>query len=177
MPGMTSGLNVTNPTLVAAFRAALLHQGFIALLILIVLALAWVSAREWPGPGARSVPPAAAEAAARRLLRTGFGILWIFDGILQAQPAMAAGLPSHVIEPTAAASPGWVQHLVNWAGTTWSYHPIQAAAAAVWIQVGIGAWLLASPRGQASRLAWRAQAGAWWSGFSASPSAGSSRPA
>jgi cytochrome oxidase Cu insertion factor (SCO1/SenC/PrrC family) len=156
---MNSGLDVTNPTLVAAFRAALLHQGLIALLILMVLALAWVSAREWLGPGARSGPPAAAEAAARRLLRAGFGILWIFDGILQAQPAMAAGLPSHVIEPTAAASPAWVQHLVNWAGTTWSYHPVQAAAAAVWIQVGIGAWLLASPRGRASRLAGLASAG------------------
>ncbi len=159
MPGMNSGLNVTNPTLVAAFRAALLHQGFIALVILIVLALAWVSAREWLGPGAGSAPPAAAEAAARRLLRTGFGILWIFDGILQAQPAMAAGLPSNVIEPTAAASPGWVQHMVNWAGTTWSYHPVQAAAAAVWIQVGIGAWLLAAPRGRTSRLAGLASAG------------------
>ena len=72
---------------------------------------------------------------------------------------MAAGLPSNVIEPTAAASPGWVQHVVNWAGTTWSYHPVQAAAATVWIQVGIGAWLLAAPRGRASRLAGLASAG------------------
>ena len=72
---------------------------------------------------------------------------------------MAAGLPSQVIEPTAASSPGWVQHVVNWAGTTWSYHPIQAAAAAVWIQVGIGAWLIAAPRGLASRLAGLASAG------------------
>jgi hypothetical protein len=29
-------------------------------------------------------------------------VLWILDGILQAQPKMAAGLPSLVIEPTAA---------------------------------------------------------------------------
>ena len=49
MPGMNSGLNVTNPVLVAAFRSALLHQGLIALLVLAVLALAWVSAREWLG--------------------------------------------------------------------------------------------------------------------------------
>jgi cytochrome oxidase Cu insertion factor (SCO1/SenC/PrrC family) len=160
---MNSGLDVTNPVLVAAFRAALLHQGLMALLILAVLALAWISAREWLGrpagrPG-RSAPSLAAEAAGRRLLRISFGILWIFDGILQAQPAMAGGLPSSVIEPTAAASPGWVQHLVNWAGTNWSYHPIQAAAAAVWIQVGIGAWLLAAPRGLSSRLAGLASVG------------------
>ena len=152
MPGMNSGLNVTNPILVAAFRSALLHQGLIALLVLAVLAVARISAREWLGSraAARSV---AAEAAGHRLLRISFGILWIFDGILQAQPAMAAGLPSNVIEPTAAASPGWVQHMANWAGTSWSYHPIQAAAAAVWIQVGIGAWLLAAPRGRSARLA------------------------
>jgi hypothetical protein len=31
MPGMNSGLNSNNPVLVAAFRAALLHQGIIAL--------------------------------------------------------------------------------------------------------------------------------------------------
>src|SRR6202011_5080136 len=50
-------------------------------------------------------------------------------------------------------SPLWVQHLVNLAGTTWSYHPIQAGASAVWIQIGIGAWLIAAPRGPWSRLA------------------------
>ena len=87
------------------------------------------------------------------MLRIGFGLLWIFDGLLQAQPRMAAGLPSQVIEPAAASSPHWVQHLVNWAGTTWSYHPIQAGAAAVWIQIGIGLWMLAAPRGVSARLA------------------------
>jgi hypothetical protein len=46
-----------------------------------------------------------------------------------------------------------VQQVVNWAGTTWSYHPMQAGAAAVWIQVGIGIWMLAAPRGPWSRLA------------------------
>ena len=83
----------------------------------------------------------------------------MFDGILQAQPAMAAGLPSQVIQPTAASSPGWVQHLVNWGGTTWSYHPIQAGAAAVWIQVGIGIWLLVAPGGLWSRAAGLVSAG------------------
>jgi len=64
-----------------------------------------------------------------------------------------AGLPSQVIEPTAASSPGWVQHAVNWAGTAWSYHPIQAGAAVVWIQIGIGVWLVTAARGPWSRLA------------------------
>ena len=72
---------------------------------------------------------------------------------------MAVGLPSQVIEPTAASSPHWVQQVVNWAGTTWSYHPMQAGAAAVSIQVGIGIWMLASVRGPLSRLAGLASAG------------------
>ena len=66
---------------------------------------------------------------------------------------MAIGLPSRVIQPSAASSPHWVQQVVNWAGTTWSYHPMQAGAAAVWIQVGIGIWMLAAARGRWSRLA------------------------
>jgi len=163
MPGMNSGLNPNDPTVVAAFKSALIHQGIIALLIFGLLSLAWVSIREWSlgtrsgaGRQARQAEP---EPQWRQLLRIGFGILWIFDGVLQAQPAMAVGLPSQVIEPTAASSPAWVQHLVNWAGTTWSYHPIQAGAAAVWIQAGIGIWLLVAARGPLSRLAGLASAG------------------
>ena len=170
MPGMKSGLNLDNPLLTAAFRSALLHQGLVALLIFGVLALAWVSAREWQsgggtrggsaGAGGSTGSRAAAGAGSREtepswrmLLRVGFGIIWIFDGLLQAQPSMVVGLPSKVIQPGAVTSPPWVQHLVNWAGTSWSYHPVQAAAATVWIQVGIGCWMLAARRGRWSQLA------------------------
>jgi cytochrome oxidase Cu insertion factor (SCO1/SenC/PrrC family) len=155
MPGMNSGLNVNDPTVVAAFKTALLHQGLIALLIFFVVGLAWLSLRAWlPARAPASLPtPMAPEPAWRQLLRYGFGAIWLFDGILQAQPKMAVGLPSQVIEPTAASSPHWVQAVVNWAGTAWSYHPMQAGASAVWIQVGIGVWLLTAARGPLSRLA------------------------
>jgi cytochrome oxidase Cu insertion factor (SCO1/SenC/PrrC family)/uncharacterized membrane protein (UPF0136 family) len=158
MPGMNNGLNINDPTVAAAFRSALAHQGIIALVILGLLSVAWVSVREWAPGGLRGELRAAAlvstaEPSWRQLLRIGFGLLWVFDGILQAQPKMAVGLPSQVIEPIAASSPPWVQHLVNWAGTTWSYHPIQAATATVWIQAGIGVWLLVAARGTLSRLA------------------------
>jgi cytochrome oxidase Cu insertion factor (SCO1/SenC/PrrC family) len=85
-------------------------------------------------------------------LRISFGLLWIFDGILQGQASMPLGLGPQVIQPTAAASPTWVQHLVNDGLRIWSYHPVGAAAAAVWIQIGLGLWLLAAPRGYWSRL-------------------------
>ena len=151
MPGMNSGLDPSDPTVVAAFQSALLHQGIAALVIFAVLSLAWVVARDRhpaaPAAAAAARPGPPPEPSWRRVLRTGFGVLWLFDGLLQAQPAMAVGMPSQVIEPTAASSPPWVQHLVNWAGTTWSYHPVEAGAAAVWIQVGIGLWLLFAARG------------------------------
>jgi cytochrome oxidase Cu insertion factor (SCO1/SenC/PrrC family) len=155
MPGMNSGVNVNSPLVVAAFKSALLHQLFIAMVIFGVLGLAWITLRAWlPGAAqAGAAGPPVAEPAWRQLLRLGFGAIWIFDGILQAQPKMAIGLPSQVIEPIAASSPKWVQHVVNWAGTTWSYHPMQAGASAVWIQVGIGVWILAASRGRLSRLA------------------------
>jgi cytochrome oxidase Cu insertion factor (SCO1/SenC/PrrC family) len=182
---MNSGLSPSDPVLVAAFRSALLHQGAIALLIIAFLWLAWATARTWQpakpatkggasaGTGVRGWGTAggqwarrvrakagAPEAPARQLLRVGFGALWIFDGILQTQPKMAGGLATQVIEPIAASSPVWVQHLINWGGTAWSYHPIQAGAASVWIQVGIGAWLIVASRGSWSRLA--GAAGVTW---------------
>jgi cytochrome oxidase Cu insertion factor (SCO1/SenC/PrrC family) len=160
MPGMNSGLDPGDPTVVAAFKAALLHQGLIALLFFVVLGLAWLSVRALlptaalqGGVAAGTAGPALPEPSWRRLLRIGFGLIWILDGILQAQPKMAVGLPSQVIEPIAATSPRWVQDVVNWAGTNWSYHPMQAGAAAVWIQVGIGIWMIVAARGRLSRLA------------------------
>ena len=162
MSGMNSGINVNDPTVVAAFKAALVHQGIIALLIFFLLGFAWISVRAWlPAQAAAGGTPARAlaEPSWRQVLRIGFGLIWVFDGILQAQPKMAIGLPSQVIEPTAASSPHWVQQVVNWAGTNWSYHPMQAGASAVWIQIGIGLWILAAPRGLLSRLAGLASIG------------------
>jgi cytochrome oxidase Cu insertion factor (SCO1/SenC/PrrC family) len=158
VPGMNSGLSPADPTLVAAFRSALLHQGLIALLVTAFLGLLWATARVWRPATARTAPRAgvstrSGEPRGRLVLRVGFGLLWVLDGILQAQPKMAGGLAAQVIEPAASSSPAWVQHLVNWGGTVWSFHPVTAAAAAVWIQAGIGAWLLVAARGPWSRLA------------------------
>jgi hypothetical protein len=159
VPGMTGRLNPASPTLQAAFRQALVNQGELALLIFVTLAITWIACRELLPAAARAQIYARraagpqTEAAGRRLLRIGFGVLWILDAILQAQPQMPGGLPSQVIAPATAGSPGWLQHVVSWGAAGWAFHPVTDAAAAVWIQLGIGAWLLASPRGRWSRLA------------------------
>jgi len=171
VPGMNSGLNPADPTLVAAFRSALLHQGLIAAALFLLVWLLWGASRNWVRPGTAGRASQAAEPAGRRVLRIGFGLLWVFDGILQAQPQMPGGLPSQVIEPTAQSSPRWVQDLVNAGGTIWSDHPITAAAASVWIQVGIGVWLLVAVRGWWSRgaglasVAWGLMVWIWGESF------------
>src|SRR5436309_15654281 len=120
MPGMTSGVGTGNMLVAEAFRAALRHQLFIVVAIFLLLGLARLLAAGWrpvrgqtatgqPAGGGRAGGDERAgddgraggdtrtagepEPPGRRLLRIGFGILWIFDGILQAQPAMPLGLP------------------------------------------------------------------------------------
>ncbi|MGH3255723.1 MAG: hypothetical protein ACRDOU_10010 [Streptosporangiaceae bacterium] len=174
---MNSGSDRLDHALARAFMTALLHQGLIVLALLAVLGAAWVCLRAWApaapllgrvrsalGPAVPAAPAAPAvltpaEPTGRRLLRIGFGVLWLIDGILQAQPNMPAGLPSQVIEPTAGTSPPWVQHVVHWGQAAWVSHPVPAGSAVVWIQVGLGVWLLGAPRGTLSRLAGLASVG------------------
>jgi len=197
---MSTNLGNGNAVLIAAFRDALLHQGFLIVLVFAVLGLALVSIREirrplpprvtggtgTSGTGTSGTGQAAAAAprpraglglrlriAARKLsstpgepeprwravLRIGFGLLWVIDGLLQAQPAMV-GLATQVIKPESSESPSWVRSIVDWGAASWTFHPVQAAAAAVWIQLGIGVWMLAVRRGRWSQAA--ALAGVAW---------------
>jgi cytochrome c oxidase assembly factor CtaG len=121
MPGMNSGLNPASPILVSAFRSALLQQWLIIAIIFGLLLIAWGATRTAIFGSMAGAPVAERwrEPRARLLLRVGFGVIWLFDGILQAQPQMAGGLADQVIKPAAAPSPGWVQHLVN-SGQVWS---------------------------------------------------------
>ncbi len=160
MSGMGASTSSTgNASVVGDFHTALVLQGALILVILLLLVLGWnllrslqyrrAVARGERYPGPRMVM--AAEPYARRVLRMGFGVLWLIDGLLQVQPGMPLGMPANVLQPAAAGSPGFVQRLVGFAVTTWSHHPSEAAASAVWIQLGIGMLLLVAPRGRWSR--------------------------
>jgi cytochrome oxidase Cu insertion factor (SCO1/SenC/PrrC family) len=177
--GMGGTVAGGNPLILAAFESALRHQALIVLVLLIIAATAWVWPYTAPKPKLSAAPPAGstestseaapiepapvdsdADAAiglgehpARKWLRMSFGVLWIFDGLLQLQQGMPVGLPTQVVQPAAASSPQWVQHLVNNGALIWLRHPIPAAASAVWIQVGVGVLLLVARRGRLSQLA------------------------
>src|SRR5580692_7752909 len=111
MPGMNSGPGPASSILLTAFRSALLHQALIVALIFVFVVATWAVMRTAIG---RTAGDAAwREPRARRLLRIGFGALWVFDGLLQAQPQMAAGMPAQ-LQAADGGSPGWVVDLVNW---------------------------------------------------------------
>lgn len=151
-----------NASIVAEFHHALAVQGAFALLLLVVLFFVWnqlrtmqyrravVRGKPFDAPAASETP----EPAGRRFIRITFGLLWVFDGLLQLQSGMPVGLPTGVIQPAEAGSPAWVQHMVNWGLGIWTSHPASAAASTVWIQIGIGVWLLVAPPGW-----WRRGAG------------------
>jgi cytochrome oxidase Cu insertion factor (SCO1/SenC/PrrC family) len=150
MPGMNSGPGPASSILVAAFRSALLHQALIVALIFFFVLATWAVMRT--AIGDQRADAEWREPRARQLLRIGFGALWVFDGLLQAQPQMAGGMPAQ-LQAADAGSPGWVVDLVNWGANIWSYHPIAAAASTVWIQIGIGLWMIFAVRGWSLRLA------------------------
>jgi cytochrome oxidase Cu insertion factor (SCO1/SenC/PrrC family) len=166
---MGRSLQTGNSLIVSSFRTALFHQLLIVLLVVALCAVGFnvvrtLQYRRLRASGQSAFPSAravTAEPIARRVVRIGFGCLWIFDGLLQLQSSMPLGLPSGVIQPAASTSPTWVQHVVNSGVTIWSNHPVEAAAATVWIQLGLGIWLLVAPRGRWSRLGGLASVG--WS--------------
>ncbi|MGA2208811.1 MAG: SCO family protein [Acidimicrobiales bacterium] len=163
---MNRHLQANNPVIVAAFHSLLTRQMLIVGVVLFVLLLGMsvlrmVQVQRLLASGVE-VPNAAVadpEPFARRLLRIGFALLWILDGVLQIQPSMPLGLPASVLQPAAVSSPSWVQHLVNFGVTTWTNHPVEAAVSAVWIQIAIGVLLLVAPRGRWSRFAGLASLG------------------
>ena len=164
MPGMIGARGAAGLAIVAQFKSAVLAEGTFLFLIFVLLAIYWTACREvllarasaWLAAQRGRWPQ---EPAWRRVLRIGFGVLWIIDGLLQAQPLMPVGLPSQVIGPAAAGSEAWVVHLVTWGTQPWLSHPAQAAVSVIWIQTGIGIWLVWGSSPRWSRLAGLASAG------------------
>src|SRR5579872_300981 len=169
MPGM-GHLLTRNPTIVSAFHSSLGHHLLVVGLISVVLALAWNILRTARYRAAVAAGKAGAahgghatgispEPLARRVVRTGFGMLWILDGVLQIQASIPQGVPVGVMQPAAHSSPAWVQDTVNVGVTIWSNHPVVAAVSVAWIELGIGVLLLVAPRGRWSQCAGLASVG------------------
>ncbi len=167
MPGMSRGVPPGNALIVSAFHSALIRQSVIVAGIFVLLATIWavlviglrrpsaarVSTGAVVGAASTSHDRGDTEPAARRFLRIGFALLWIFDALLGLQTSVPLYVPSRVFEPSAASAPLWVRQVASFAVVVWSYHPIVVSCASMWIGLGIGTWLLLAPRGVWSRCA------------------------
>ncbi|MGC1185617.1 MAG: hypothetical protein WBA31_10790 [Candidatus Dormiibacterota bacterium] len=130
---------------------------YLALDLLIVAGLVWL-ALSWklglsPAKGPKASAVSAPPPRSRIFLRRGLGSLWIVDGLLQAQPAMASQFAKAVIIPAATGQPSWLGHLIRLEARLWQAHPLDLAAATVFIQLGIGVAILAGGDYRLGRLA------------------------
>jgi len=107
------------------------------------------------GPRPRTVSRADSgiEPQARRFLRIGLGLLWLVDGLLQAQPAMPAGFVAHTLTPGFSSSPRWLVDLVHPFAQAWAHHPVAADSVVVLVQLGLGVLVLLGGRGLLARSA------------------------
>jgi hypothetical protein len=162
MTGMGGSLSSQNTAVTQHFERLLFEELLIAL---ILVAVAGAIGALWFRRAGRPMLEERPEPQARRLLRIGFGLIWIIDGLLQLQVQMPIGMPTQVVAPTAASAPAWLASLVTGGVDAWLRHPVTGAAATVWIQLGLGCWLLVARRGrwsQGAGIASTAWAGAVW---------------
>lgn len=93
------------------------------------------------GAGRALTSVAALPAITRRQLQIALGVLWLLDGLLQAQPFMFTdGFATQVIAPVGQGQPGFVSDPVHWGSTVIAAHPVawNIAFAAIQLALGIG---------------------------------------
>lgn len=164
MPGMGGAPPYNGGLISGAFYHQLALEGLVLVMVGLVLAGVWavvvgrgravvgsVETASEDEPGLvepERGEPGRVEPAGRRVLRVGFGVLWLLDGLLQAQRAMPAGLTTNVVVPQLSGQPAWLDAMLRWGMVAWDRHPVTVAAGTVWLQIGIGVWLLTGRRGR-----------------------------
>ena len=136
-------LKYISPAIIHTFFVSLFQAtGIILLVILLTLAV-------WPrsgqhgnterGPGDSRPYP-----SGYYILYWGMGVLWLLDGLLQAQPPMATSMFVDMdVASNLANQPHWLVALLGAGIQLWTNHQIGSAVFAVLIQVGIGVGILA----------------------------------
>jgi hypothetical protein len=102
----------------------------------------------------------------RRQLQIALGLLWLLDGVLQAQPFMfTRDFATQVIAPSGHGQPGFVSVPVHWASTVIAAHPVAWNVPFVAIQLMLGVGLLVPRTARvalAASIAWAL--GVWYFG-------------
>jgi hypothetical protein len=102
----------------------------------------------------------------RRDLQVALGLLWLIDGVLQAQPFMfTRDFATQVIAPVGQGQPGFVSVPVHWASTVIAAHPVVWNVPFAGIQLLLGVGLLVPRTARlalAASMAWAL--GVWYLG-------------
>jgi hypothetical protein len=102
----------------------------------------------------------------RRDLQIALGVLWLLDGVLQAQPFMfTRDFATQVIAPVGQGQPGFVSGPVHWVSTVIAAHPVAWNIPFAAIQLLLGAGLLVPRTARvaiAASIAWAL--GVWYLG-------------
>ncbi len=136
-------LKYISPAIIHTFFVTLFQStGIILLVILLSLVL-------WPRPSQRGLTADRTDESrpypsGYYILYWGMGILWLLDGLLQAQPPMATSMFVDMdVASNLAHQPHWLVALLGAGIQLWTNHQIGSAVLAVLIQVGIGVGILA----------------------------------
>jgi hypothetical protein len=102
----------------------------------------------------------------RRDLQVALGLLWLLDGLLQAQPFMfTRDFATQVIAPVGQGQPGFVSVPVHWVSTVIEAHPVVWNAPFAALQIVLGVGLLVRRTGRlmlAASILWAL--GVWYLG-------------
>ena len=139
---------VLGPDLWRLLMVLLVLSLTLALVTAVVIAL---RGHREPHAPAADEHPTEPEPRGRRFLRISFALLWIADGLLQAQPRMPTGFMAMVQRE--AAGEGWLTDVIQPLARAWTRHPVVADAATVCVQVGLGLLLLVGRGGRLGRAA------------------------
>jgi hypothetical protein len=104
--------------------------------------------------------------ATRRHLQVALGLLWLLDGVLQAQPFMfTRGFATQVIAAAGQGQPGFVAGPIDWVVTVIAAHPVASNVpfAAIQLLLGVGLLMPRTARlALAASIAWAL--GVWYLG-------------
>ncbi len=93
---------------------------------------------------------------AQRLAVWSLGLLWILDGLLQAQPELGTHFFDAVIQPVMSGQPRWVNDIfLSVTQLLFTSRPLWFDSLTVWIQILLGVGILAGPNRFIGRLALR----------------------
>lgn len=82
--------------------------------------------------------PWASTPRARKILLIGLGLLWILDGLLQAQPLMVTDFIHELVVPLLMGQPRVLVVVMGFGMHLWNVHPLTWDLVAIWVQILIG---------------------------------------